>query len=196
MDSDLQREIDARSGEEIALFIHMQGQDSEAAAYAAKKLIKIYAEAGRHGALLNLSARLPKELEGMAELAIVDSIPLHGETVPGKPAKKYGIIEDLAFDRKMPEGVRIAAGKKKVDILLARMEKGDASAKKEIEEMSRHRRSHRDVKIYARNSLDAQEIAKQKQSAFRAKKAKPPRVQMPQKPVAAAQAKLGGSYIP
>lgn len=197
MSASVQSRNDVGSGDEVRLLISMHGQDEGAARSAAEQLIKYYAAEGRHGALLKLceGGKLGLELKMQADLAIVGSIPLHEEPIPGRVPRKYGILNDLAFDRKRPDEVRIAAGKKVVNRLLERLKRGDAGAKEEIVALAKHK-YHKEVKAYAKNALDALEAAKEKdKGAFTKKRGKsPPQGQPNAAP--AAQGKFRGGFVP
>ena len=193
MDSNLRRMIDGCAGNVPGLMQHVYGGDAEAANYATRKLIEHYAAERKHGALLELYERenLAPALREMAGLAIVGNFNIETMEASGKAAPKQGILDDLAFDRGKSENVRIAAGKMRVDILLERMKKGDPSAKAGIEKVLKHGKYHKDVKDYARNALDAFELAMEKaRGGFKGKRGQAPNGQ-PRQAVAAFIPGLG-----
>ncbi len=174
MDSDLRREIDGCEGNIQMLLRYSHGENGEAGAYAMQKMIRAYAAEGKFGALMEMHTRenLPEEIREKAGLAIVEGVPVQPKEVKGRAPPRHGILDDLAFNRKGPEKVRVAAGKKRVDIFIDRVKRGDPSGKAGINAILKHRRHHQDVKNYARNALDALEVAKEgAKGALKGKKA-------------------------
>ncbi|MEM4272214.1 MAG: hypothetical protein QXH30_01365 [Candidatus Bilamarchaeaceae archaeon] len=164
MDFSLKREIDRCAASISMLTRYAQGEDEEAKEYAMLKIIENYVRRQKLGALLEMRREkgIPEKIREMSGLAIVNAVSAEKEGEGKHFRQKHGILDDLAFDRRSPERVRIAAGKKRVDILVKRIKEGDAMAKKGIEAVIAHRRHHPEVRNYARNALDALEIARER----------------------------------